>query len=165
MGKEPSKDSGKIKFKIKRVIKMHRYTNQEGINLIKHYEGFSANTYICPAGYETIGYGHKLLEQEKYRTISRSDAENLLSHDLYKSEIAVIKLIDVPLSDNQFSSLVSFVFNLGSGALQRSTLRQKINYGLHKEIEKEFMRWVYAGGKKLPGLIARRRKESILFLG
>ncbi len=142
---------------------MHRHTNQIGIEFIKNFEGFSAKPYICSGGHRTIGYGHKIRANESFNEIDISAAKNLLKQDLLIAESAVIKLINRPLTDNQFAALVSFTYNLGSAALQRSTLRQKVNYGLHKEIEHEFLRWIYANGKKLKGLIRRRKSESMLF--
>jgi lysozyme len=69
----------------------------------------------------------------------------------------------VPLTDGQFDALVSFTFNLGSGALQRSTLRRKVNREEHDEVPEQFMRWVWAGGRKLRGLMRRREKELLLY--
>ena len=77
-----------------------------------------------------------------------------------RSERAVLRLISVPLTDGQFDALVSFTFNLGSGALQRSTLRRKVNRGEHEGVPAEMMKWVWAAGKKLPGLVRRRRQET-----
>jgi len=142
---------------------MHRFTNTRGIELIKHFEGYSSTAYICPGGYNTIGYGHKIKPGENFTNISPWQAEDLLVRDLYYAERAVIKYIDSSLYNNQFDPLVSFTFNLGVAALQRSTLRQKINYGLHNECHDEFLRWSYARGRKLPGLIKRRNAESKLF--
>lgn len=137
-------------------------TNTYGIEIIKHFEGFSQLPYICPAGYATIGYGHLIKAGESFSEISKQEAESLLQKDLAISENAVKKLIAAPLNENQFSSLVSFTFNLGSGALQASTLRAKINRG-DFNIENEFLKWVFAGGKKLKGLIKRRNLEAQLF--
>lgn len=142
---------------------LHRYTNKRGVKLIKSFESFKATTYICPAGYQTIGFGHKMLENENYDQISYSDAENLLKKDIFIAEKSVLKYISAPLSDNQFAALVSFTFNLGGAALQRSTLRQKINYDLYEEVGAEFLRWVHASGKILPGLLRRRKAECDLF--
>ena len=143
---------------------MHRFTNLQGIELIKHFEGFKSEPYICAGGYLTIGYGHKLLPSDRYGKVSEERAEIILKKDLLRSERAVLKYINNPLSDDQFAALVSFTFNLGGAALQRSILRQKINYDLYKEAGKEFEKWVYAGGKKLPGLVKRRKTEKKLFL-
>lgn len=75
----------------------------------------------------------------------------------------VLRLINVPLTNGQFDSLVSFTFNLGTGALQRSTLRRKVNREEHEEVPAQFKRWVWAGGRKLKGLERRRSAESCLY--
>jgi len=161
-------------------------TNKLGIELIKKYEGFVPCVYLDCAEFLTIGYGHlckegdfylrgkSLLmikkmylrdrrEIEKMTEISKSDAEELLKKDLIIAEQGVNKLIKVSLNLNQFSALVSFVFNLGVGALQRSTLRQKLNRVEYFSVPSEMMRWVYAGGLKRKGLIKRRLEEALLF--
>lgn len=84
--------------------------------------------------------------------------------DVQIAEQAVLRFITIPLTDNQFNALVSFTYNLGSGVLQRSTLRRKVNAGEHEDVPAEFIRWVWGGGKKLPGLIARRAAETMLFI-
>ena len=78
-------------------------------------------------------------------------------------EGAVLRLINVPLTDGQFDAVVSFTYNLGGGALQRSTLRRKINREEHAEVSEQFMHWVWAGGRKLKGLVRRRAAESNLY--
>lgn len=141
-------------------------TSQYGINFIKSFEAFSPIPYICPGGSRTIGYGHVLAKGEYYSRITLSDAEELLKHDLAIVETAIIRNINVALSQNQFDSLVSFTFNVGAGSLQRSLLRQKINYGSSiDDISYEFLRWVYANGRKLSGLIKRRMLESRVYCG
>ncbi|MBN8542806.1 MAG: lysozyme [Alphaproteobacteria bacterium] len=87
-----------------------------------------------------------------------------LRKDLRVAEQAVMRLIHVPLTQNQFDALVSFTFNLGSGALQRSTLRRKINRGEHEAAAREFSKWVFAGGKRLSGLVRRRQAEGKLYM-
>ena len=138
-----------------------------GISLIKYFEGFSAEPYRCPAGYWTIGYGHLIpsLEQEKYQMISEVEAEELLRQDVARTEATVRRLIPVALSQGQFDALVSFTYNLGAGALQRSALRQKARRGEHKAAAAEFSRWIYAGGKRLPGLVKRRAAEEKRYQG
>ena len=146
---------------------MRRMTDQ-GLTLIKRFEGFRANIYICPARWPTIGYGHVVREGEGERFtdgIDERTAEDLLRWDVEVAEMAVLRLIDVPLSDGQFDALVSFTFNLGAGALQRSTLRRRVNRGEHAMVPAEFRRWVWAGGRKLKGLIRRREAEAALFAG
>lgn len=139
-----------------------RHITQEGLDLIKRFEGFSPTIYICPAGYPTIGYGHVVRGDERDRFadgIDEEEASDLLQRDVRWAERGVLRLIDVPLSDGQFDALVSFTFNLGTGALQRSTLRRKVNREEHAQVPREFMRWVWAGGKRLNGLERRRRAE------
>jgi lysozyme len=140
-------------------------TSHKGVEFIKAFEKFSSAAYICPAGLRTIGYGHVLLHGESYQNISTMEAEEILKHDLKNAERAVYRNITAPLEDRQFDALVSFVFNLGSASLQRSSLRQKINYGSDDdEIHREFVRWVYCKGQKLLGLVRRREAEATMYL-
>ncbi len=139
-------------------------TSANGINLIKQFEGFSPTPYLCPANYLTIGYGHVIPATSNQLLVTKLQAEEILRADLLKFETSVKKLINVPLHQNQFDALISFTYNLGAWALQRSTLRQKINRKEHELAASEFLKWVYAGGQKLTGLIARRRAEALLYL-
>ena len=86
-----------------------------------------------------------------------------MCQDAQIAERAVLRLINVQLTDSQFDSLVSFTYNLGGGALQRSTMRCKINREEHTEVPEEFMRWVWAGGLKIKGLVRRRAAETGLY--
>jgi GH24 family phage-related lysozyme (muramidase) len=141
-----------------------RHITQDGINLIKRFEGFSSTVYFCPAGYPTIGYGHVVKKGEDFSAgITQDEAEELLRIDAQIAERAVLRLITVPLTDGQFDALVSFTYNLGSGALQRSTLRRVINRQNHQNVPAQLMRWVWAGGRKLKGLARRREAEGILY--
>jgi len=143
-----------------------RHVTEEGLNLIKRFEGFSSTIYICPAGYPTIGYGHVVLahEQDQFASgTTQAEAAELLRKDVRIAERAVLRLISVPLTDGQFDALVSFTFNLGAGALQRSTLRLKANRGEHESVPAELMKWVWAAGKKLPGLVRRRQAEGACY--
>jgi len=137
-----------------------RHITQDGIDLIKRFEGFSSTVYICPAGYPTIGYGHLVRSGESYTEISETEAEELLRKDVESAERAVLRLVNVPLTDGQFDALVSFTFNLGSGAFQRSTLRRKVNRQAHAEVPDQLMRWVWARGRMLRGLVIRRTSEA-----
>lgn len=144
-----------------------RHITQDGLNLIKHFEGFEPEIYLDAAGLPTIGYGHLIRKGEHKmfeNGISESAAEALLAKDVWAAESGVLRLISVPLTDGQFDALVSFTFNLGSGALQRSTLRRKINREEHDEAPRELMRWVWAGGRKLKGLVRRRAAEAELYM-
>lgn len=144
-----------------------RNITENGLSLIKNYEKLALNTYICPAGYPTIGYGHvvKPAEAASFANgINEHQANALLAADVGVAERAVLRLISVPLTDGQFDALVSFTFNLGAGALQRSTLRRKVNRGDHEAAPAEFMKWVWAGGRKLKGLIRRRAAEVAMYV-
>ena len=143
-----------------------RHVTEAGLDLIKRFEGFSPTIYICPAGYPTIGYGHVVLahEREQFAAgITKAEATELLRKDVRIAELAVLRLISVPLTDGQFDALVSFTFNLGAGALQRSTLRRKANRGEHECVPAELLKWVWAAGKKLPGLVRRRQAEVVAY--
>ncbi len=145
-------------------------TNQEGLAIIKHYEGFSPTPYLDPIGIPTIGYGSiwgldRARVSMAHEEISEDDGEILLARMLHQTERAVRRLVGVPLSDHQFSALVSFTYNLGSGNLQRSTLRMKANRGDMAGAADEFPKWRRAGGRILKGLVRRRAAERRLWLG
>ncbi|MDM2732972.1 lysozyme [Citrobacter sp. Cy070] len=143
-----------------------RHVTEEGLNLIKRFEGFSPTIYMCPAGYPTIGYGHVVMahEREQFAAgITQAEATDILRQDVGIAERAVLRLISAPLTDGQFDALVSFTFNLGAGALQRSTLRRKANLGEHEGVPAELMKWVWATGKRLPGLVRRRKAEALAY--
>ncbi|MFM9889795.1 MAG: lysozyme [Rickettsiales bacterium] len=136
-----------------------------GLSLIRRFEGCSLVPYLCPAHYWTIGYGHVLTgaTPQHHPPITMADAVRLLESDARLAAAAVSRLINVPLSQNQFDALASFTFNLGAAALQRATLRRVVNRGDHAQVPTELMRWVWGGGQQLPGLIARRAAEGALY--
>ena len=143
-----------------------RHLTGDGLALIKRFEGFKPEIYICPGGWPTIGYGHVVRNDERERFtdgIDEATAEDLLRRDVETAERAVLRFIRVPLEDGQFDALGSFTFNLGAGALQRSTLRRKANREEHGAVPAEFGRWVFAGGHKLKGLVRRREAEAELY--
>ena len=142
---------------------MSRQINQAGVELLKQAEGLRLTAYKDPVGIWTIGYGSTRNVKPGMR-ISAEEAEQLLKMDLWRFERAVEVLVKVPLTDNQFSALVSFAYNVGEGALAKSTLLRKLNAGDYKGAAKEFGRWVKAGGTTLPGLVRRRKAEMQLFL-
>jgi len=144
-----------------------RHISQNGLKLIKSFEGFSSKIYSDAAGIPTIGYGHLILPHEKHlfqNGITEEKAISLLKQDISFAEKSVIRLINIPLSNNQFDALLSFTFNLGSASLQRSSLRRKINRQEHWDVPAELMKWVWAGGKKIAGLARRRKVEAELYL-
>jgi len=131
-----------------------------GIALIKKYEGLRLKAYYCSANVLTIGYGSTGKHVSPGMVITKEEAEDLLRKDLIRFELGVSNLCP-RVNQNQFDALVSFAFNLGLGALQRSTLRMKVNRG--DEVAGEFMKWVRGGGRILPGLVKRREAEAALY--
>jgi len=135
------------------------------IPLIKKYEGFYANAYLCPAGYKTIGYGHKILPGEQIiEPLPEDKALELLAADAEISARAIKRLINRALMPEQEAALLSFTYNVGSAALQRSTLRRKVNAGRDSLVPKELMKWVRVKGRIMPGLVARRSEEGALYI-
>lgn len=143
------------------------------VDLVRKYEGFAravklsevvmAEPYICPAGYWTIGYGH-LCRPDTPR-IDHTEALRLLDLDLAVARGAVCRLVPwASLSVGQIEALTSWVFNLGAGRFRGSTMRSKIIRGELSDVPAEMRRWVYAGGKRLPGLVARREAEVQLWI-
>jgi lysozyme len=143
--------------------------SNEGLQLIKKYEGCKTTPYRCPAGLYTVGYGHLIgnglqLPDKWNRTFSLGEIDALLRNDLARFERGVQRYTTVHLTKSQSDSLVSFSFNLGMGIYQRSTLRQKLNRGDYDGASKEFLRYTRAGGKVLKGLTRRRQEEYNLFV-
>ena len=143
-------------------------TSKTGIALIKHFEGLKLQSYLCPAGVWTIGYGHTKGVKEGM-IITETKADELLKEDLAYFEDCILTFADVELTQNQFDALASFTFNLGEGALRKSTLLKKLNAGRLQEAADEFLRWDKARDengklKPLAGLTKRRYAERALFL-
>ena len=130
--------------------------------LIKSFEQLRLNSYLCPAGVWTIGYGHTDGVNQGM-LITEKTADAFLKQDIRNAEHSINQM-DVELTQEQFDALVSFVFNVGVRAFNVSTLRKKILKNPNDPaIADEFRRWVYAGDKKLPGLIKRREQEIKLY--
>lgn len=139
-------------------------TSDAGIQLIKKYEGCCLDAYLCPAKVPTIGYGHTEGVKLGMR-ITQEQADSLLKGDLVSREAAVRRLVRVPVTQGQFDALVSFVYNIGTGAFEKSTLLKKLNAGDTRGASAQFAVWNKAGGKELPGLTKRRAAERALFDG
>lgn len=130
---------------------------------LKEFEGLRTKTYYDAAGVPTIGYGHTGPDVRLGDVITQYWAEHLLRADIFDTEKAVDAL-DVAVTQGQFDALVSFAFNLGIGKLKSSTLLKTIKAGGNRNaIRREFKKWVYAGGKLLPGLVKRRDWEADRF--
>ena len=138
--------------------------SQEGIDLIKHFEGCELESYRCSANVLTIGYGTTKNVVEGMK-ISQHQAEELLMKDLEEFEEYVEDLIDVPLEQNQFDALVAWTYNLGTTNLKTSTLRKVLNKGAYDDLAEQIKRWNKANGKVLKGLVRRRNAEAELFDG
>jgi lysozyme len=136
-------------------------TNRAGIELIKKFEGLKLLSYLCPAGRLTIGYGHTGDDVHPGQRISEEDAIRLLIQDIEGIEEGLKKLLKVKLNTNQFSALVSFTYNVGLGNLAKSTLLAIVNRS--GDPAQEFLKWVFARGKPLPGLKVRRNAEARLY--
>ena len=138
--------------------------SNEGLSLIKKFEGCELDSYKCAAGVWTIGYGstHGI---EKGMSISKSRAEELLLEDIAQFEDIVDKAVSVNLSQNQYDALVSWTFNLGGGNLNSSTMLKVLNAGDYENVPEQIKRWNKANGNVLEGLIRRREAEALLFAG
>jgi len=139
-------------------------TSQAGIDLIKSFEGLRLAAYQDSVGVWTIGYGHTGTARPGQR-ITEQQAEALLREDVASFEQCVMRAVKAPLDQHQFDALVSFAFNLGCGALSRSTLLKKLNGLDYSGAADEIPRWNRAGGNVLRGLVRRRAAERDLFLG
>lgn len=137
--------------------------NRAGLDLIKSFEGLRLNAYQDAVGVWTIGYGHTRTAAPGQR-ITLGQATALLRDDVATFERAVTRAVRVPITENQFAALVSFAYNVGSGALNSSTLLRRLNAGDVSGAADEFLRWNRAGGRVLAGLTRRRVAERALFL-
>ena len=145
---------------------------QAAITLAKRFEGFHrvpksdpllrAHPYICPAGYWTIGYGR--LCKPDHPPINEEEGEIYLRQDLHTALAATLRYCPVLATEpeERLAAIVDFTFNLGAGRLQTSTLRRRISQRDWEAAATELGRWVYGGGKVLPGLVARRKAERDL---
>ena len=159
--------------------------SEEGLKLLKHHEGFRRKPYLCAAKIWTIGYGHALyadqmripstpegmaarkafpLKPEDNRVWSVEEIDALLVKDVVRFERAVLRFISVPLKQHEFDALISAVYNLGPGWLQRSQVRQKINRGDKKGAMESLLKYNKGGGVVLRGLDRRRKDEVALFM-
>lgn len=137
------------------------------IDLIKKYEGFRPQSYQDSVGVWTIGYGTTRINGQPVKqgmTITQDQALQLVQQEVNKLWSQIESIVKVPINDNQMNALVDFAYNLGFNALKTSTLMKKLNAGNFTGAANEFTRWVYAGGKVLPGLVKRREAEKQLFL-
>lgn len=147
-----------------------RPVNKAGTDLIKSFEGLFLKPYLDPIKIPTIGYGTIKYPNGKAvtmqdRAISEAEATEYLMHEVLEKAKSVETNVKVPLNDNEYAALVSFAYNVGSGALNGSTLMKLLNAGTDRAtVADQFLRWNKAGGKELAGLTRRRQAERSLFL-
>jgi len=161
----------KVVEKIKNIVipnakpmTINHDAKQIAIKIIKEFEGCRLKAYKCSAGVWTIGYGHTAGVKEGI-VITQQQAETYFESDIMEFLLPVQKQVGNICNANQIAALTSFAFNLGNEALKKSTLLKVIkkNPQNFTEIRKEFMRWVYADGKVIEGLVTRRQNEVDLF--
>lgn len=141
-----------------------------GVEFIKQFEGFSANSYLCPAGVWTIGYGTTVIDGKKVRpgmSCTKEQALMWLTDDvnMYLNEVEGKINPHLNLTQGQVDAIASFVYNVGSGNFNKSTLLRLMNSGDFSGAADQFLRWNKSGGKVLAGLTRRREAERAMFLG
>ena len=139
------------------------------MNLLKKWEGFRSRSYRDSKGIWTIGYGTTVYPNGKRvgpnEMISQAKAIEYMNYHIDKEVIPYIeKYVNAPLNNNQYSALVSFVYNVGAGSFRKSSLLKKLNARDYEGAAKEFDKWIKAGGRRLLGLQRRRNDEQALFL-
>lgn len=146
-------------------------TTQKGIDFLKQEEGLRLKMYHDSAGLPSIGVGH-LLTKDELRSgkilclavdwdpgLTEAQCEELLRRDLFEAEQAVEKSVTVPLTAPQHDALVSFAFNVGSGAFAASTLVKQLNNKQYDSVPFQMRRWIHSAGRRDPILVARRERE------
>lgn len=140
-----------------------------GIKIITDSEGFRSKPYLDTGNVPTIGYGSTYYEDSSRVTmddaeIDKERAIQLLKNHIKTVEKTVLNSVKVPTNQNQFDALVCFVYNIGAGNFNASTMLKLINASNYDEAAKQFPRWNKDNGKVLSGLVKRRQSEMDLFL-
>ena len=138
--------------------------SEEGISLIKKFEGCELRSYQDAVDVWTVGYGHTK-DVKPGQMITKEEAEEMLIEELTEYCSYVKTAVEVPLHQNQFDALVSWTYNLGPTNLNSSTMLKKLNAGEYEDVPAQIKRWNKAGGQVLEGLTRRRNAESLLFEG
>lgn len=143
--------------------------NNAGYQLICEFEGLRLKPYLCSAKVPTIGYGNTYYPDGKRVTLLDKEITKEYAFEIFKG-IAdkyakrVSEMVKKPLTQNQLNALVSFAYNVGTGAFSTSTLLKKVNANPNDlTIRNEFAKWNKANGKVIQGLINRRKKESDVY--
>ena len=137
--------------------------SEDCYSLIKKYEGLRLDAYKCPGGIWTVGYGHTS-NVDQHTSITEIEADIYLGVDVELIEKRLNGDLYVPLTQSMFDAICSFAFNVGTTAFANSTMYKYLSISDYASAADEFRRWVYAKGKKLPGLQRRRYEERDLFL-
>ena len=136
--------------------------------VVQHYEGTSLESYADPVSIPTICTGHTGPTVKLHQTKTQQECDELLAGDLGRAFDAINRYVDDGINENmppaRRAALASFIFNVGPGAFRDSTLLKRLNAGKPRAACNELMRWVYAGGRKLAGLVNRRTTERELCL-
>lgn len=132
--------------------------------LIRHFEGLKLKPYLCPAGVWTIGYGSTGPDiTARHPRVTAAWAEERMRADAARFVAEALRLspglADHPL---KLCAIADFCYNLGSARYRASTLRRKVNAGEWEEANEQLLKWVWGGGRKLPGLLRRRQAEIVL---
>ena len=151
---------------IEKLPPLQRRTNmhisEEGIALIKKYEGCELEAYLCPAGRWTIGFG-RIKDVAEGDTCTQEQAESWLVEELFEYEDYVKNLVKVNLDQSQFDALVCWTYNLGPTNLKESTMLKLLNAGDYHTVPNQMRRWNKSNGEVLEGLVRRREAEGLLF--
>lgn len=137
--------------------------NDQGIDLIKEFEGCQLDAYLDMVGKPTIGYGTTGTDIHLGLHWTQEDCDKILLADLDHVQMQIKKVLDVDLTDNEFSALCSLVYNIGIGNFKSSTMLHCLNEREWDLAAAEFSKWDHAGGREVPGLLKRRLAEKELF--
>ncbi len=144
------------------MIRNKMKISENGLELIKKFEGCETTAYQDSVGVWTIGFGHTKGVEEG-QTCSIEDAESMLADEMDEYEGYINNMVKVDLQQHEFDALVAWVYNLGPTNLGESTMLKVLNGGQFDRVPDEMNRWTRAGGKILEGLVRRRQAESLMF--
>ena len=144
------------------MIRNKMKISEDGLELIKKFEGCETSAYQDSVGVWTIGFGHTKGVEEG-QTCSIEDAESMLADEMDEYEGYINNMVKVDLQQHEFDSLVAWVYNLGPTNLGESTMLKVLNGGQFDRVPDEMNRWTRAGGEILEGLVRRRQAESLMF--
>lgn len=141
--------------------------SEAGLTRLKELEGFRGDPYDDGEGYRTVGYGHRLHDGDAALTLplTEESAAALLRQDVALFERAVTRLVKVAVTQGQFDALVLFTYNVGISAFEHSSVLAYLNEGKYAAVPQLLLRWHFAHGQSVPGLVKRRLSEAALWQG